>query len=205
MPDLTVPAYSVRFLLQTSQEHLTPRFYQRFLKESGLERFNENLPPLELVPVATREEIANFMGKAFDTMGNAVYSLFCQNVANSQFKLHAQLPLMQKYKAKVEQIINDPKLSPVEKVMGWLEVSQRLPKIDNAYYIAEGTTVVFTAPTCRYCSAVKADAMVCYVEKFYFQLLFKWVTGWNFVIEQTHSLARGDEACVLRLSPVDAK
>jgi hypothetical protein len=205
MSQLTVASYNLRFLLQASQELITPRLFQKFLVQSGLERFSNNLPPLELEPIATREEVANFMANIYSMMGEGVYSLFCQNVANEEFKLHTELPIMLKYRNKVVKVLNDPNLTLPEKIAGWLELNKSLPKVGINFFISENLTIIFNSPACRYCSAIQTDKMICFVEKFYLQLLLKWLSDWNFVAEQTHSTARGDPACVIRFTPFDAQ
>jgi hypothetical protein len=203
MTEFDVPAYAINFLLKTSQEHLPPRFYQKFLQEGGLTRFADDLPPIDLTLVATEDEVANYMASIYKFSGEGVYALFCQNLAMSQHKLHIDLPIMQKFRAKSQIVTGNPNLAPLAKVQGWMEVSKKMPKIGKAKHYNEGVNVFFSCVDCRYCRAIKSDNMLCFVEKLYFLHLFKWVTGWNFTAEQLKSSTTADKICVIRFTPLD--
>lgn len=199
----SVPAFFMRFLLETSQEHLTPRFFHNFIQETGLARFEHDLPPLNGELVATRDEASAFVAKIYGVTGEGVYPLFGHNLGLSIAKMSFNTPLLQALKAKTEPVAKDTSLSLSEKLVIIAKILDKAFQLQGQHAHAENNKFLIESRGCIYCHAIKTDEMVCYVDKTVFTTMLKWLTGWTFIGEQTLSVARGDPACAFCLTPID--
>lgn len=192
--DATIINSLVRQALVSAQEVMGDNGLNTVLRTCGLERFIGNFPPNDLQPSIQASQYAKFneaieafygrggkgilrrIGKASFQYGVREQSALL-GVAGVALKL---LPERQRIKFILNGMVDALKKSNAE-VNAWIdEGSDRLAYIEA---------------TCAICNGRHSTEPICHLYVGSITEAVLWATGKEFVIHETHCLAKGDEYC----------
>jgi predicted hydrocarbon binding protein len=193
----SLSASFIRLLLETSKELLPAKYYESCLQSAGMERFIRELPPAELVPVASFVEVAEYMSNVYNFTRDGVYPLFCNNLGNSMAKNLIKQPKWLEIKVKADQILHDQSFSKIEKLTKLAELKNSLPR-NNVKWRLENGDLIADTEKCIFCYNLKTDKPICYARKIYLHSALTWLSGWYFVGEQFSAISCGDKTCAYR-------
>jgi hypothetical protein len=201
LTEKSLSASFVKLLLETAKEHLLPRFYDKCLREAGLERFVNQLPLVSTKPVASFLEIAGFMGNVYKLTQDGVYPLFCQNLGAGMAKNMTKQPQWIEIKERADKILHNPALSRTERLTRLVEIKNSVPR-NGVIWQYDGTNLIASTEKCIYCYHLKTERPICHSRKIYLGSALTWLSGWSFFGEQYQAISCGDPVCAYRFRPL---
>jgi hypothetical protein len=199
--DATIINSLVRQALVSAQEVMGDNGLNTVLRTCGLERFIGNFPPNDLQPSIQASQYAKFneaieafygrggkgilrrIGKASFQYGVREQSALL-GVAGVALKL---LPERQRIKFILNGMVDALKKSNAE-VNAWVDES--------------GDRLAYVEATCAICNGRHNAEPICHLYVGSITEAVLWATGKEYVITETHCLAKGDEYCRFEVGAV---
>ncbi len=193
-----------RMLLETAQQHLTSKYYQTFLTNSGLDRYSQQLPEPNEAPAATYDECGAFMGEIYKVTQGGVYSLFSQNLGHDMAARAMLMVHWIELRQRIEQEIIQPNL-PLEQALSLIcEWKNQVPR-QPLKWRTDGKDIFTERQECIFCYHIKADKPICFARKTYLNDVLEWLTGWRFMGEETECQACDGATCAYKFRVVSTR
>lgn len=184
----------VRQALVSAQEVMGDNGLNAVLRTSGLERFIGNFPPDNLEPSIQTSQYARLNQAIEDFYGRAGKGMLRRiGKASFQYGVREQaallgiagvalkvLPERQRIKFILNGMINALKKSNPQ-VDAWLDES--------------GDRIAYIEATCAICHSRHSETPICHLYVGSIGEAVQWATGKEYVISETHCLAKNDPYC----------
>lgn len=187
----------VRVILKASCHLLTPRHYDQFLKQAGLERFKQPPTDLENEPGAPVENMAIFIHCIVDKIGIEASRLFFANVAYEVSQTIIKRPYAVTLKKELAELNPDERYDrAVEKFIEWSNA--RGSKFDLQQNNSREVWQLIST-NCFYCSGVHYNEPFCDVITVNLKNVISFLANQPIRAEEVTCRARGDSQCVFEI------
>jgi hypothetical protein len=191
----------VRQALTSMQEVMGEHGLNAVLKSCGLDRFVGNFPPNDLEPsikasqyAQLNQVIEEFYGRGGKGMlrriGKASFQYGVREQAALLGVAGVALKLMPQ-KERIKFILNG--------MANALKKSN--PEVD-ARLDESGAKLAYIESTCAICNGRHSETPICYLYIGSISEAVQWATGREYVVTETHCLAKGDEYCRFEIGDV---
>ena len=184
----------VRQALTSAQEVMGDNGLNAVLRTCGLERFIGNFPPNNLEPsiqasqyAKLNEAIEQFYGRGGKGMLRRIGKASFQYGVREQSALLGVAGVALKLlpeKQRIKFILN-----------GMADALKKSNPAVNAWLDETGDKLAYIESTCAICQGRHSTDPICYLYAGSIAEAVQWATGKEYVITETHCLAKGDEYC----------
>src|SRR5512141_1626313 len=184
----------VRQALTSAQEVMGDNGLNAVLRTSGLERFIGNFPPNNLEPsiqasqyARLNEAIEQFYGRGGKGMLRRIGKASFQYGVREQSALLGVAGVALKLlpeKQRIKFILN-----------GMADALKKSNPEVNAWVDESSDRLAYVESTCAICHSRHSAEPVCHLYVGSVTEAVQWATGKEFVVTETHCLARGDDYC----------
>jgi hypothetical protein len=193
----------VRQALTSMQEVMGDNGLNAVLRTSGLERFIGNFPPNNLEPsiqasqyAKLNEAIEQFYGRGGKGMLRRIGKASFQYGVREQSTLLGVAGVALKLlpeKQRIKFILN-----------GMSDALKKSNPAVNAWVDESGDRLAYIESTCAICHGRHSTEPICYLYVGSITEAVHWATGKEYVITETHCIAKGDEYCRFEVGEVRA-
>jgi len=193
----------VRQALTSMQEVMGDNGLNAVLRSSGLERFIGNFPPNNLEPsiqasqyAKLNEAIEQFYGRGGKGMLRRIGKASFQYGVREQSALLGVAGVALKLlpeKQRIKFILN-----------GMADALKKSNPAVNAWVDEGGDRLAYIESTCAICHGRHSTEPICYLYAGSITEAVHWATGKEYVITETHCIAKGDEYCRFEVGEVRA-
>lgn len=193
----------VRQALTSMQEVMGDNGLNAVLRASGLERFIGNFPPNDLEPsiqasqyAKLNEAIEQFYGRGGKGMLRRIGKASFQYGVREQSALLGVAGVALKLlpeKQRIKFILN-----------GMADALKKSNSAVKAWVDESGDRLAYVESTCAICQGRHSMEPICYLYVGSITEAVNWATGKEYVITETHCIAKGDEYCRFEVGDVRA-
>ena len=193
----------VRQALTSMQEVMGDNGLNAVLRTSGLERFIGNFPPNDLEPsihasqyAKLNEAIEQFYGRGGKGMLRRIGKASFQYGVREQSALLGVAGVALKLlpeKQRIKFILN-----------GMADALKKSNPAVNAWVDDRGDRLAYIESTCAICHGRHSTEPICYLYVGSITEAVNWATGKEYMITETHCIAKGDEYCRFEVGDVRA-
>ena len=193
----------VRQALTSMQEVMGDNGLNAVLRTSGLERFIGNFPPNNLEPsiqasqyAKLNEAIEQFYGRGGKGMLRRIGKASFQYGVREQSALLGVAGVALKLlpeKQRIKFILN-----------GMADALKKSNPAVNAWVDESGDRLAYIESTCAICHGRHSTEPICYLYVGSISEAVHWATGKEYIISETHCIAKGDEYCRFEVGEVRA-
>ena len=191
----------VRQALTSMQEVMGDNGLNAVLRTSGLERFIGNFPPNNLEPsiqasqyAKLNEAIEQFYGRGGKGMLRRIGKASFQYGVREQSALLGVAGVALKLlpeKQRIKFILN-----------GMADALKKSNREVNAWVDETGDRLAYIESTCAICNGRHSTDPICYLYVGSIAEAVHWATGKDYVITETHCIAKGNEYCRFEVGEV---
>lgn len=191
----------VRQALTSAQEVMGDNGLHTVLRTCGLERYIGNFPPNNLEPsihiseyARLNEAIEAFYGRG----GKGILRRIGK--ASFQYGVREQSSLLGLAGVALKLL---PEKQRIKFILNGLADALKKSNPDvNAWVDESGEKIAYIESTCGICYGRESAAPLCYLYAGSITEAVLWATGKEFVVTETHCLAKGDEYCRFEVGAV---
>jgi hypothetical protein len=201
--DATIINSLVRQALTSMQEVMGDNGLNAVLRTSGLERFIGNFPPNNLEPsiqasqyAKLNEAIEQFYGRGGKGMLRRIGKASFQYGVREQSALLGVAGVALKLlpeKQRIKFILN-----------GMADALKKSNPEVNAWVDETGDHLAYVEATCAICNGRHSTEPLCHLYVGSVAEAVNWATGKEYVVTETHCLAKGDQYCRFEVGEVRA-
>ena len=192
--DATIINSLVRQALVSAQEVMGDNGLNTVLRTCGLERFVGNFPPNNLEPSIQASQYARF-NEAIEAFygrgGKGILRRICK--ASFQYGVREQAALLGVAGVALKLL---PERQRIKFILnGMADALKKSNPEVNAWVDDSGDRLAYVESTCAICHSRHSAESICHLYVGSVAEAVQWATGREFVITETHCLAKGDEYC----------
>lgn len=192
--DATIINSLVRQALISAQEVMGDNGLNTVLRTCGLERFVGNFPPNNLEPSIQASQYAKF-NEAIETFYGRGGKGILRRIgkASFQYGVREQSALLGIAGAALKLL---PERQRIKFILnGMADALKKSNPEVNAWVDESGDRLAYVESTCAICHSRHSVEPVCHLYVGSVTEAVQWATGKEFVVTETHCLAKGDDYC----------
>lgn len=190
----------VRVILGASGHLLSPRHYEQFLKQAGLERFRDPPSDPENELGISKAEMARFMHAIVDKIGVEATRLFFANVADEMSRVIIKHPYTNALKKELAGLaVNERREKALEGFLGW--ANSRGSEFELTRSENSGSWLV-TVKDCPYCTGICSDKPICDIITVNLRIVLAYLFDSPVQVSEVQCRAKGDPECVCEIGEV---
>lgn len=184
----------MRQALVAAEEVMGARGLHAVLRECGLERYIENLPPNDLQPAIPASMYAQFnaeIERFYGRGGRGILRRIGQ--ASFQYGVREQSALLGIAGAALKLLPQHQRIRFV--LNGMVNALKKTNPQVEAWVEEEGEHLAYVESTCAICHGRYSESPICYLYVGSIEEAVRWATGVRYEVVETHCLARCDPYC----------
>ena len=184
----------VRQALTSMQEVMGDNGLNAVLKSCGLERFVGNFPPNDLEPSIKASQYAYLNQAIEDFYGRGGRGMLKRiGKASFQYGVREQAALLGIAGVALKVL---PERQRIKFILNGMAdaLKKSNPQVD-AWLDESGDRLAYVDATCAVCNSRDSDRPICHLYVGSVGEAVQWATGREYVITETHCIAKGDEYC----------
>lgn len=184
----------VRQALVSAEEVLGKNGINAVLRNAGLERFIDNLPPDNLEAGCKTSEYAHFNQAIEDFYGRGGRGMLKRiGKASFQYGVREQPALLNLAGTALKLL---PERQRIKFILNSLVAAVKKPNPNvNAWIEDDGKTLAYIEETCAICYGRHSDKPICYLYLGSITEAIVWAAGREYHVTETHCVAKGDDYC----------
>ena len=192
--DATIINSLVRQALVSAQEVMGDNGLNTVLRTCGLERFIGNLPPNNLQPSIQAAQYAKFNEAIEAFYGRGGKGILRRiGKASFQYGVREQAALLGIAGVALKLL---PERQRIKFILnGMADALKKSNPEVNAWVDDSGDRLAYVEATCAICHSRHSTEPICHLYVGSVAEAVQWATGKEYVVIETHCLARGDEYC----------
>jgi len=193
----------VRQALTSVQEVMGDNGLNAVLRTSGLERFIDNFPPNDLQPSINASQYAQLNQAIEDFYGRGGKGMLRRiGKASFQYGVREQAALLGVAGVALKLLPEKQRIKFI--LNGMADALKKSNSEVNAWLDESGDKLAYVESTCAICHGRHSEAAICYLYLGSVAEAVQWATGKEYVITETHCVAKGDEYCRFEVGDVKA-
>ena len=192
--DATIINSLVRQALVSAQEVMGDNGLNTVLRTCGLERFIDNFPPNNLEPSIQAAQYAKFNEAIEAFYGRGGKGILRRiGKASFQYGVREQAALLGIAGVALKLL---PERQRIKFILnGMADALKKSNPEVNAWVDDSGDRLAYVEATCAICHSRHSTEPICHLYVGSVAEAVQWATGKEYVVIETHCLARGDEYC----------
>jgi len=192
--DATIINSLVRQALTSAQEVMGDHGLNTVLRTCGLERFIDNFPPNNLQPSIQASQYAKFNEAIEAFYGRGGKGILRRiGKASFQYGVREQSALLGVAGVALKLL---PERQRIKFILnGMADALKKSNPEVNAWVDESNDTLAYVESTCAICHSRHSTEPICHLYVGSVSEAVQWATGREYVITETHCLAKGDEYC----------
>jgi len=193
----------VRQALTSAQEVMGDNGLNTVLRTSGLERFIGNFPPNDLQPSINASQYAQLNQAIEDFYGRGGRGMLRRiGKASFQYGVREQAALLGVAGVALKLLPEKQRIKFI--LNGMADALKKSNSEVNAWLDESGDKLAYVESTCAICHGRHSETSICYLYLGSVAEAVQWATGKEYVITETHCVAKGDEYCRFEVGDVKA-
>ena len=193
----------VRQALTSVQEVMGDNGLNAVLRTSGLERFIDNFPPNDLQPSINASQYAQLNQAIEDFYGRGGKGMLRRiGKASFQYGVREQAALLGVAGVALKLLPEKQRIKFF--LNGMADALKKSNSEVNAWLDESGDKLAYVESTCAICHGRHSETSICYLYLGSVAEAVQWATGKEYVITETHCVAKGDEYCRFEVGDVKA-
>jgi len=193
----------VRQALTSVQEVMGDNGLNAVLRTSGLERFIDNFPPNDLQPSINASQYAQLNQAIEDFYGRGGKGMLRRiGKASFQYGVREQAALLGVAGVALKLLPEKQRIKFI--LNGMADALKKSNSEVNAWLDESGDKLAYVESTCAICHGRHSETAICYLYLGSVAEAVQWATGKEYVITETHCVAKGDEYCRFEVGDVKA-
>jgi len=191
----------VRQALTSMQEVMGEHGLNAVLKSCGLDKFVGNFPPNNLEPSIKASQYAQLNQAIEDFYGRGGKGMLRRiGKASFQYGVREQAALLGVAGVALKVM---PQKERIKFILNGMAnaLKKSNPEV-NARLDESGDKLAYIESTCAICNGRHSETPVCYLYIGSVSEAVQWATGKEYVVTETHCLAKGDEYCRFEIGDV---
>src|SRR5512141_2125190 len=193
----------VRQALTSAQEVMGDNGLNAVLRTSGLERFIGNFPPNNLEPSIQASQYAHLNQAIEDFYGRGGKGMLRRiGKASFQYGLREQSALLGVAGVALKLLPEKQRIKFI--LNGMADALKKSNPEVQAWVDETGDRLAYVESTCAICNGRDSTAPICHLYVGSAAEAVNWATGKEYVVTETHCLAKGDPYCRFEVGDVRA-
>jgi len=193
----------VRQALTSVQEVMGDNGLNAVLRTSGLERFIDNFPPNDLQPSINASQYAQLNQAIEDFYGRGGKGMLRRiGKASFQYGVREQAALLGVAGVALKLLPEKQRIKFI--LNGMADALKKSNSEVKAWLDESGDKLAYVESTCAICHGRHSETAICYLYLGSVAEAVQWATGKEYVITETHCIAKGDEYCRFEVGDVKA-
>ena len=192
--DATTINSLVRQALVSAQEVMGDNGLNTVLRTCGLERFVDNFPPNNLEPSIQASQYAKFNEAIEAFYGRGGKGILRRiGKASFQYGVREQSALLGIAGVALKLLPEKQRIKFI--LNGMADALKKSNPEVNAWVDESNDTLAYVEATCAICNGRHSAEPICHLYVGSVTEAVQWATGKEYIITETHCLAKGDEYC----------
>jgi len=184
----------VRQALTSMQEVMGDNGLNAVLKSCGLERFAGNFPPNNLEPSIKASQYAQLNQAIEEFYGRGGKGMLRRiGRASFQYGVREQAALLGIAGVALKVLPEKQRIKFI--LNGMADALKKSNPQVNAWLDESGDKLAYVESTCAICNNRHSDHAICHLYVGSVTEAVQWATGKEYIVTETHCLAKGDEYC----------